>query len=796
MSYKQEKNGTKGELRTQNILLDHFILHKIIPDIEGRDFMAELHQNVSSVYAIIQSKYFQDRNEVIIRKEYVIDEDGPKTDFFALLHTDNEKGEVYYFFSAQKIIDTWRPSNRKKGNKRIDYFVFKLTKRTEKKFDTFITGKAEINRKIEEGIKKTDEVRNIKNIRQIKEGFKNPTLQIFENLNIELYEKIKDFPIVDKLYTALNEFKEFRRIISWRLVAKIAFPENRHTSTFYNQFALQTNNSDIIGFFSNIVVDNKVSIKNNASFKGTKEVNKKVVDIISVLRDNLIFNVYNSNNKQAFSTVVKTQNSCECLSCSFENLNFVKAFSNLKNQKTDFNLWDKMQYAYIWFKFGKYEKASELYFDIEKAAKKLNQVVFFFAKYNQKFLAFRLFKDKYPDLGVILDTLDISNENRTILSSLASDSLYNSYAKSIDEIYLKLKDFKQRYTINDTADAIRKLNASIAEYTNFFDGNWLVTNNSGESDLLFEKVVESCIISYSMKTKHSYHFNSFNDFLVQISIHHCNSNKLLSFFQRNNVRSMPYESETGYFQTALQNFFSKENVDFLFSEICYFDNRTKNPDLRRRINRVFENLCILLTYLDTEIENNMLLDKVTYFIEKLDFNVHEVSLLAHPLLVKPNLFTANEVLRLLKVLVSKEYLDEGYLITNCLITLEEKKYVFPDSDEEIVNTLINISIKKSRYGILKVLPKLFVKRKCDEYNKSIQNELKREFNHELYYQTVTSGNITNPKLFFDSYLSFFSSLSEKKEIPSIFYAKSPYTGIGEPLRENLNNLVEVYFISE
>ena len=130
---KQEEHGKKGEARTKNILLDHFIVHKIEPDIEGRDFMAELHNNISSVYAIIQSKYFENGNEVLIRKEYVTDEDGPKTDFFAMLHTDIEHEEVRYFFSAQEIIDKWRISSRKKGSIRIDYYVFKINKRDKNK---------------------------------------------------------------------------------------------------------------------------------------------------------------------------------------------------------------------------------------------------------------------------------------------------------------------------------------------------------------------------------------------------------------------------------------------------------------------------------------------------------------------------------------------------------------------------------------------------------------------------------------------------------------------------------------
>lgn len=789
---KQEIHGKKGEARTKNILLDHFIVHKIEPDIEGRDFMAELHDNTSFVYAIIQSKYFENRNEVIIRKEYVTDEDGPKTDFFALLHTDNEQGEVQYFFSAQEIIKTWRLSNRKKGSKRIDYYVFKLNKRDENKFDSFKgIAKVGINKRIEEGIGKTDEIRNTRNIRQIKGGFKNPTRQIFENRNLELYKKIKGFPIVDKLYTCLEEFNDFRRIISWRLIDKTAFPENRHTSTFYNQFALHTTNTEILKFFRNINIDSKISVKDRTLFKGTKEVQKKVIKIIETLRENLIYNIYNRNNEEEFSTVLKSENSCDCISCSFEKLNFIKTLNDLNNYKTNSKLWDKMQTAYILFMFGNYEKAIELYIEIEKIAKGENPIIYFFVKYNQKILAFKTIKNKYPDLEIILDTLDVSDEKNTILKSLASNSLYNSYAQSIDETYLKLKDFKQRYTINNTVDAIRKLIASIAEYTNFFDGNWLVTNAAGESDLLFEKVIESCIISFSMKTEHSYHLDAFDDFLVQISLHHCNSNKLLGFFQRNDVRKLPYKSKIDYFSIALSNFFSKENVDFLYSEICYFNNRTKNPDLRRKVNRIFENLCILLTYLDIEIGNSKLLGRITYFIKKLDFNVHDISLLAHPLFAKPNLFTPDEIISLVKVLISRENLYDGYLLTNCLRTLEEKNYTFQDSERESVNSIIEISIQKPRYGILKVLPRLLDKGKSDEYKMSIQNELKNKFNRELYYQFVISGNVVNSKLFIDSYLSFFSSIFEKTEIPSIFYAKSPYTGIGEPLRENLNKLVEV-----
>jgi len=795
MSDKQEKNGRKGEIRTENVLLEHFNVHKITPDTNGCDYGAALDNSNYPNYAIIQSKYFENRNEVIIRKAYVTDEDGPKTDFFAMLHSDIKQEEVRYFFSAQEIIDTWRLSNRKKGNKRMDYYIFKLNKRDENKFDSFKgISKIDINKKIEEGIIKTDEIRNAKNIRQVKEEFKNPTRQIFENRNLELFKKIKDFSIIDKLYTCLNEFNDFRRIISWRLIDKIAFPENRHTSTFYNQFALKTNNTEIIEFFRNVKIDSKISIKNQRLFKGTNEVQNKVVKIIETLRENLIYTIYNSDSteKEEFSTILKSENSCDCISCNFDKLNFVKAFNNLNSQEANSNLWDKMLSAYIWFMFGKYEKAGELYHEIEKIAKRENPILYFFVKYNQKILVFKTIEYEYPDLDIILDTLEISDEKKEILKSIASNSLYNSYVQSVDETYLKLKDFKQRYEINDTADAIRKQNASIAEFTNFFDGNWLVKNGTGESDLLYEKVIESCILSYSMKTEHSYHLNSFNDFLVQISIHHCNSNKLLGYFQRNNVRSIPYKKETGYLQDAIQNFFSKENVDFLYSEICYFDNRTKNPDLRRKVSRTFQNLCILITYLEFEVEDYNLLKDITYFIEKLDFNVSDVYTLAHPLLVKPNMFAVNEIIGLIKVLISRRNLYEGYLLVNCLYALREKRYVLPISEDKTVDFIMKIAIKNSSNGMINAISETIPVEMKTKLNDLIQATLEEGFNHELFYQSVISKSIKNPKQFIDSYLKFFSPISETKEILSFFYGKSPYTGIIEPLRGNLNNLVEVF----
>ena len=793
MSYKQEKHGKKGEARTIDILFDHFIVHHITPDIEGRDFMAELHNNVTPVNAIIQSKYFEYNNEVIIRKEYILDEEDVKTEFFALLHTDNEASTpIRYFFTAKEIYENWRPSNRKKGKKYIDYFVFKLNKRDFNKFEPF-KGKSnqEINKTIEEGILKTDEFRNQKNIRTIIEGFKNPTQQIFENSNKELFKRIQNKTIVDKLYEALTQFKEFRRIVSWRLVDKISFNKTHHTSTYYNQFTLSSNHSEIIEFFNNLEISDEIIIKKESVFYKTQNYNSKISEIIQILNENMVFNFKNLANNTSKYIRTEISNPCTCVSCSLDTLAFSKTILNLRKSSDTVDLWEQMKNASVWFKLSKYEKAKDLFLEISgKAKKSKEQVLFFFAKYNERLSAIKNFDISYPDLSIELDKLYLSGEKKEILKSVADYSLFNGYAKSIDEIYLKIKDYKQRNTINDTGQLINKLYAKIAEYLNFFEGNWLLINEFEESKVLFEKVVESGIISYSMETEFSNHLNHFDDFLVELALLHCDSNKLLGYFQRNHVKDLPYKTKTGYLQKAIDNLFSKENTDFLIEEICYINHRTNNPDLRRRINRLFDNICILLTYLNHSVDLDKFLENILYFIEKLDFNVHDISLLAHPFLSKPELFKESEIINLTRLLLSRDDLSEGYLLTNCLYTLKDKKVII-NSDNEFADQLIQHTIVKPQYGLLKALHEIFPKGYQQKLEQKIISELNGKFNHRLFYNAIVTHTLSSYKEYIDSYFNLFKKTSNNEDAPSFFNNNSPYTGIGEPLRGNLNDLVEV-----
>ncbi|TOJ75786.1 hypothetical protein CGI32_24690, partial [Vibrio parahaemolyticus] len=78
--------------------------------------LQELTQRKNKIQAIgiVQSKFFEGRNQVKIKKEYVIDNGKPSLEFFALLHTDDENGnEVHYFFSSEEIVENFYLNSQK-----------------------------------------------------------------------------------------------------------------------------------------------------------------------------------------------------------------------------------------------------------------------------------------------------------------------------------------------------------------------------------------------------------------------------------------------------------------------------------------------------------------------------------------------------------------------------------------------------------------------------------------------------------------------------------------------------------
>jgi hypothetical protein len=161
---KQIENGKTGEARTRAMLIrDFWVLERSV-DIAGADFLLQLQadsleeiwdrQKRIEVLGIIQAKYFEGKNQIQIKKCYVEDSQGPRTEFFALLHTDDEnETAVHYFFTSEQIITQFYSS------KCDEYYCFSLTESRDYKNYKNLS-KQKIVDIIKEGILNTEEERN------------------------------------------------------------------------------------------------------------------------------------------------------------------------------------------------------------------------------------------------------------------------------------------------------------------------------------------------------------------------------------------------------------------------------------------------------------------------------------------------------------------------------------------------------------------------------------------------------------------------------------------------------------
>lgn len=169
---KKEENGKKGEARTNAVLLDSFWVFTRSVDVEGADFLVQIPADTLEelrektykiqVLGMIQAKYFEGNNQVKILKKYVEDSMGiPRTEFFAMLHTnDKECEDVHYFFSATEIqTEFYRDLND-------EYYRFSITQ--DRDYANFKNKrKKDILSKIKNGILNTEEDRNLEFIKII-----------------------------------------------------------------------------------------------------------------------------------------------------------------------------------------------------------------------------------------------------------------------------------------------------------------------------------------------------------------------------------------------------------------------------------------------------------------------------------------------------------------------------------------------------------------------------------------------------------------------------------------------------
>jgi hypothetical protein len=172
---KRETNGRKGETRTEAFLLDSFWVWRRSVDVGGADFLVQQpacsldeireRQKRIEIQGLVQSKFFEDTNEVQVPRDYVESPNRqPYAEFFISIHTDSGNGEhVDYLFSAAEIQAEFRPRGNADGKL---VYVFSLAE--DRQFSAFKNlSSREKNSRILAGMRRTEDLRNFEYMKKV-----------------------------------------------------------------------------------------------------------------------------------------------------------------------------------------------------------------------------------------------------------------------------------------------------------------------------------------------------------------------------------------------------------------------------------------------------------------------------------------------------------------------------------------------------------------------------------------------------------------------------------------------------
>lgn len=127
---KSMENGSIGEARTKELLIDRFWILERSVDVQGADFIIQrklLERNLLDKtppkFGIVQAKFIQNGNtSIYIDKDYVINpnDNSIRKEFFLFVHTGIEDKKEVFFLTGEDIVNKYKETTS--GNK-TKYYI-------------------------------------------------------------------------------------------------------------------------------------------------------------------------------------------------------------------------------------------------------------------------------------------------------------------------------------------------------------------------------------------------------------------------------------------------------------------------------------------------------------------------------------------------------------------------------------------------------------------------------------------------------------------------------------------------
>ncbi len=627
------------------------------------------------------------------------------------------------------------------------------------------------------------------------------------NKSYDNSQRIYPKHIIDEIYTCLKKFDGFG-FVSVNILSNCKpfniNPKNRLWNV--NTFTLITNNEKAYEFFQNILIQEQNIILNAEHDLFVQDnliiYQEKIEFIIQRLNHFLISNIA-FEKKEGISIEWNNHETCDCLQCNYESLDFGKVIKKLKNLQGN-PLNNNLENAYAFYKIpiDNYKPAYQMYKAIQKSSKEQGKdIEYFVATYNLKQLGNIMWYDyDFEDKATVIQelenidlqkeihyTLDITTDIdvREALLELAENKVFARIEYKVDKALKNIKKVRKLYEKGGTQYGSGDLPVLWQQqiYLYYYTRrNFIIFDRYTDYQQIQQKIFEIFVISYSISDKYINKLKEFNYFILINTILYLSNEDLKSILLENSIKILETDEEA---YTKLLSY-SYNILTSVVQENSFGNQPNKNTislfnnrDFENEFGRIFNNLFLILSVMNIKKEGFHNTEKlICDFIKFYDCiawnNLNGLGLFIYE---KGSLFSIETLSQLLQIIIdrhsphSHQYTD---LIEKICYSISKHFPSFKVSDSRFVNKLlVNFISEKHESGHRDLIPFWHIlSTECQsKLLEEFTSYLDKKFNSDIYYELFRQNIIDyNYKDYFEKYknkvingLPYYTSGQSKKD---------------------------------
>lgn len=642
----------------------------------------------------------------------------------------------------------------------------------------------------------------------------NVSSEIFDLDNGNKFVFDKNAPLINQLFDYFKYlFSEINVLPIHLLKNNYPFKKSDEFYAYYSLFTLTTDNEELFELFESLKIENgTVSTTNNKFKKGVKEHNKKLKYILEKLSGHLIFNVQHKKSHKTVNIRYSHQKSCTCTRCSFGRLNYEATFKGLqkKPKKTE----DKMLLAYMHYELGNFVESANIFKDVANQAKKNKEFIrFAITQFNLSKL-FVFIRNNYwgenaqPELLKQLKSIEtdklhcelIKDENKKLFDWILNSKFYSSKREEISRTVNKIKDhyhtqLKGGWSSNSH---IWSLINDYAEIETFLNGNFIIYDRFSEYQELTDNFIEGLIVSHAMNENQSSRLEHFDDWLLLRIVFNGNAERILKLFYRYELKSIKYKPTSKKGDTFLDivnnHLTNYQNILSAFEKSC----EKSNSVFWEKYSSIFCNLLTLVSISNIDPSHINVVSKILLkYLNETNF-INHISIKYVRLFIirKGEYIDKNELYGFLQLILTNGTFHENDFIES-VITQIKKHHTELILDNTTLEELLLVAFDKCKICNHKhspeFLPSIYNATNSENKKKiktRIADELKNQFNSNLYYMSAIFGVFNGEDDFFDL---FIESAKPKSKAASF---KSVFSGTEDNRLPQVNMLLNLCFKNE